>query len=57
MWAATHWRECPCGDAMNPRPYRSTNHVVVNVDYFQQLDAREDQINRAGQLSVPVRLW
>jgi hypothetical protein len=57
QWVATQWRAAPEGDLLKRRAFTGSEQIAVNVEFFQQLDAKADALNRAGLLNVPVLLW
>ena len=57
QWVATQWRAAPDGDRLGERAFTGGDPIVVNPAFFQRLDAKAAELNRAGLLSVPVLLW
>lgn len=58
QWVATQFRAAPKGNKDNEPAYTGpTNRIVINPEFFQKLDAKNDALNKAGLLSVPVMLW
>ena len=57
QWVATQWRAAPDGDRLGERAFTGTDRLVVNPAFFQRLDAKAAELNRAGLLNVPVLLW
>lgn len=57
QWVATQWRASPEGDLLKRKAFTGTDKIAVNPEFFQQLDAKADALNRAGLLNVPVLLW
>jgi hypothetical protein len=57
QWVATQWLSAPDGDLTGTLPFEGHERVRVNPDVFQRLDAKQDSLNAAGLLSVPVLLW
>ena len=57
QWVATQWRAAPEGDLTGKPAYTGNQAIVINPEFFQRLDAKADEVNRAGLLNVPVLLW
>ena len=57
QWVTTQWRASPTGDRLNELPYTGSERIAVNPSFFQRLDGKVAELNRAGLLSVPVLLW
>lgn len=57
QWVTTQWRAAPNGDRENHLAYTGREHIQLNLAFFQRLDKKIDEMNRAGLLSVPVLLW
>ena len=57
QWVTTQWRAAPKGDRDGQLAYTGLDIIEVNPAFFQRLDQKVDQMNRAGLLSVPVMLW
>ncbi|MBM3838539.1 MAG: DUF4038 domain-containing protein [Verrucomicrobia bacterium] len=57
QWVATQWRASPTGDRESRAAFADSDRIAVNPEFFRQLDAKADAVNRAGLLNVPVLLW
>ncbi|HZB24795.1 MAG TPA: DUF4038 domain-containing protein [Vicinamibacterales bacterium] len=57
QWVATQWRAAPDGDRLGEAAFTGTDRIAVNHAFFQRLDAKAAELNRAGLLNVPVLLW
>ena len=57
QWVTTQWRAAPQGDRLKELAYTGRERIAVNAQFFQRLDAKVNQLNRAGLLSAPVMLW
>lgn len=57
QWVATQWRAAPDGDINGRLAYTGKEKIQINPEFFQRLDKKVDEMNRAGLLSVPVLLW
>ncbi len=57
QWVATQWRAAPAGNLKGHLAFTGTEKISVNPEFFQQLDAKADAVNKAGLLNVPVLLW
>lgn len=57
QWVTTQWRAAPQGDRLKEVAYTGRERIAVNAQFFQRLDAKVNQLNRAGLLSAPVMLW
>ncbi|MBK8030064.1 MAG: DUF4038 domain-containing protein [Chloroflexi bacterium] len=57
QWVATQWISAPDGDLTGALPFEGHERISVKPDVFQRLDAKQDSLNAAGLLSVPVLLW
>jgi hypothetical protein len=57
QWVATQWRASPMGDRDGRPAFTDPDRIAVNPEFFRQLDAKADAVNRAGLLNAPVLLW
>jgi hypothetical protein len=57
QFVATQWRASPKGDRDGQLAYTGKEKISVNPKFFQRLDNKVDDLNRAGLLAVPVLLW
>jgi len=57
QWVATQWRAAPTGDLNKQLAFTGRDKITVNPEFFQRLDTKADELNRAGLLNVPVLLW
>jgi hypothetical protein len=57
QWVATQWRASPKGDVNGELAFSGKEKISVNPDFFRRLDAKADEVNKAGLLNVPVLLW
>lgn len=57
QWVTTQWRAAPDGDINGRLAYTGKERIEINPEFFQRLDKKVDEMNRAGLLTVPVMLW
>jgi len=57
QWVATQWRASPTGDREGRPAFKDPDRIAVIPEFFRQLDAKADAVNRAGLLNAPVLLW
>ncbi|MDB6036263.1 MAG: hypothetical protein JWM99_104 [Verrucomicrobiales bacterium] len=57
QWVATQWRAAPQGDAEKHVAFNGKESISINPEFFQRLDERINEFDRAGLLSAPVMLW
>ena len=57
QWVTTQWRASPQGDRLNQPAFTGNERIAINPAFFQRLDDKMAELNRAGLVSVPVLLW
>jgi hypothetical protein len=56
-FSAIQWAVAPGADSRNRSAFSGTDKIVIDPEYFQQLDGKIDLMNRAGLLSVIAPIW
>ncbi len=51
------WRLSPAEQGPTPGAFTGRECIVLNLDFFQQLDAKVDALTRAGLLNAVAPLW
>jgi hypothetical protein len=57
QWVTTQWRAAPEGDRLDEAAFTGRDRIALNIPFFQRLDSKVAELDRAGLLSVPVLLW
>ncbi|MDB6064389.1 MAG: hypothetical protein JWR26_597 [Pedosphaera sp.] len=56
-FTVAQWLATPGGDLRKQIPYTGNEHILLHPDYFRQLDAKIESLERDGILSAIVPLW
>jgi hypothetical protein len=57
QFVCAQWRAAPDGNRDNQKAYTGKERIQINPEFFQKLDRKIEEMNRAGFLAVPVLLW
>lgn len=56
-FSAVEWAVAPGTDSRQHSAFSGADKIVIDPEYFQQLDGKIDLMNRAGLLSVIAPVW
>ncbi len=56
-FTAVQWALAPGSDSRQHSAFSGTDKIVIDPEYFQQLDGKINLMNRAGLLSVIAPVW
>ena len=56
QFVTTQWRGGPA-NAEGQTAYTKDGPIAVNVDFFDRMDKKVDEINKHGLIAAPVMLW